>query len=293
MINSPNYIIYAPSFNENNGGCIVLHKLCHMLNQLGEQAFLWPMERSYKKRRRDRILSYFKPESFEVSKEFNTPIATAKDINDNSIVIYPEIVNGNPLKHKNVVRWFLHKPGYHTGKVEYGKNELYFIFDKFSDDPSINKNPENELFVVQLNQVYKNNNGDRSGSCYLIRKSRNKEIVHDFNGSVKIDGMSHSENAAIFNKTEYFYCYDEMTMYSQFAALCGCISVVIPSCFDNREDWVKAHPISKYGIAYGMDDIEHAKSTSHLVREYFEDQESESLLTVKKFIVKTYDKFLN
>ncbi|MCK5424804.1 MAG: hypothetical protein KAI89_05485, partial [Emcibacter sp.] len=163
MNNRPNYIIYAPSFSENNGGCIVLHKLCHMLNQLGERAFLWPMEPVYKPRMRDRVLSFLKPKPFEVNKEFNTPVATPKDLNDNSIVIYPEIINGNPLKHKNVVRWFLHKPGHHTGKVEYGENELYFIFDQYCDDPSLNNNPENELFLVQLNPAYKNNNGNRSG----------------------------------------------------------------------------------------------------------------------------------
>ena len=40
------------------------------------------------------------------------------------IVIYPEIVFGNPLGAKNVVRWFLHNPGFFSGKIYYGQNTL-------------------------------------------------------------------------------------------------------------------------------------------------------------------------
>ena len=37
------YIIVAPSYDENNGGCVVLHKLCDLLNSQGEKAVLCPM----------------------------------------------------------------------------------------------------------------------------------------------------------------------------------------------------------------------------------------------------------
>jgi hypothetical protein len=35
---------------------------------------------------------------------------------------FKEQVFGNPLNAKNIVRWMLHTPGFHTGKKYYGSN---------------------------------------------------------------------------------------------------------------------------------------------------------------------------
>jgi hypothetical protein len=286
MERRPNYIIYSSSYDENVGGSIVLHKLCHVLNQLGEHAYLWP-----RKKKRYDLRWVLKRKNFEMCASFNTPFASSKHLK-NSIVVYPEIVSGNPLQAKNVVRWFLHRPGYHTGKINYGENELYFSFDEASDDSAINTNPDNRLTILSLNPAYKNQNrGGRFGSCYMMRKGEGRLLIHDVENSIRLDGMSHREIADVFNRTKIFYSYDEFTMYSQFAALCGCISVVIPASYKNRLEWVGKHPISKYGIAYGLDDIEHARETQYLVLEYFKDQERESMNTVKSFVSKTCNYF--
>lgn len=44
MINAKDvqFVICAPSYSEVNGGAIVLHKLCHILNSNGFNAFLYP-----------------------------------------------------------------------------------------------------------------------------------------------------------------------------------------------------------------------------------------------------------
>lgn len=117
----------------------------------------------------------------------------------------------------------------------------------------------------------------------MMRKGKGRKIVHDLSDSVQIDGLSHYETARIFRKSKYFFSYDELTLYSQYASLCDCISVVIPDKFNCREEWVEKHPISKYGIAYGLDDIEHAIQTRHKVAEYFTDLEEESRKSVVRF----------
>jgi hypothetical protein len=98
----------------------------------------------------------------------------------------------------------------------------------------------------------------------MVRKGRDKSFVHPPD-AIPLDGLSHDEIAAAFNSTEIFYCYDEATLYSQYAALCGCLSIVIPGLYPDRAAWARARPIARYGVAYGLDDVGHAINTQHLV----------------------------
>ncbi|MDT8345616.1 MAG: hypothetical protein RQ752_14425, partial [Thermohalobaculum sp.] len=109
--------------------------------------------------------------------------------------------------------------------------------------------------------------------------------------AVCVDGMNHEEINDVFNRSDVFYSYDEATMYSQYAALCGCLSVVIPSLFPSRESWVQAHELARYGIAYGLNDLEHAHRTRHLVEGLLKAEESKGRDTVRNFIALTRDRF--
>ena len=291
------YVIVAPSYDENDGGCIVLHQLCHELNALGERAWLWPMERLRPKKtsvsarfktligRRKR--ADWNDARYRVNHRLSTPVLADCGLGPNDIVVYPEVVAGNPLSASTVVRWLLHRPGFHTNVVDYQDGDLFFKFDDFSENLSVTGGRAKQLFLFTVNEHYRNfglPDNARRGSCYMLRKADAKQLVHDTSESILLDGKSHEEIAAIFNRTKYFYCYDEATMFSQFAAICGCISVVVPATFDSRADWVDKHPLSKYGVAYGLNDIDHAKATMHLVRDYLGELELESRNSVKQFI---------
>ena len=111
--NLQKYLIYTPSYNPQSGGIIVLHKLCHMLNNLGAHAFLF----------HDKIdnVNYF-----NTNPEYLTPIADLSILNQDPIVIYPEIVIGNPLNAKHVVRWLLNRPGV-IGEMVFLKQVILYI----------------------------------------------------------------------------------------------------------------------------------------------------------------------
>lgn len=284
MLRKPNFIIYAPPFKDDSGGIIVLHKLCHMLNALGYDACLWPNQLGVRPTFWKKLRRSIRKPPYAISPEYDSPIAKKTDLHDSSIVLYSEVDYGNPLAAKNVVRWLLHKPGFHTGVVNYGKDELIFFFDDYCLEPGYSVKPENKLFVLSLNSCYQSDGAEqRSGSCYMMRKGKGRQIIHDLTDSIQVDGLSHRETAEIFRKSQYFYSYDELTLYSQYAALCGCISIVIPDKFATREEWVEKHPISRYGIAYGLDDMDHAIQTRHKVAEYFAELEAESRQTVIRF----------
>jgi hypothetical protein len=251
---SPKFVIWAPSFDETNGGSIVLHLLCRRLNEFGETALLWPHDRPAARlggNPRERLFS---------TGPFENPIAGPDDLQD-AIVVYPEIVSGNPLGGRHVVRWFLHLPGYHTGKTGYGPDELYFYIVDAFNDPTINPHPENRLTLQWENDVYgKTNQGARSGSCYMMRHGAGRPLVHDLADSTPVDAMTHAEKAAEFNRRERFYSYDPYTFYLVYAAICGCIPIVVPEPGKTKDEW-QPKPADRYGFAYGEEDIAWAVET--------------------------------
>lgn len=293
------FIIFSPGFREDSGGIIALHTLCNLINAENRQAYLWPAG----KPRYDKkipFISIYKivkywvrrhDKQYKTFKLFNTPMAKYSDLKD-AIVVYPEITSGNPLLANNVVRWFLHKPGFHSGEVNYGAGELYFYYQEAFNDIKINPNPDNKLQVLMvLDDIYKQKNfGERKGTCYILRKGQNREMVHDTNESILIDGLSHEEIAKVFNSVEMCISYDLHTMYSSYAALCGCINVVVPEENLSKEEW-RPEEERRYGVAYGFDDIEHAIETRSKVLPLLQKKVKESKESVRNFIVKCDDFF--
>lgn len=285
-----NYIIYAPSYDENKGGVIALHKLCDRINRQGNQAHLWPMPLALS--RFEKFQDFLSLRKFATSPQLITPIATTDQMEPNSIVVYPEITSGNPLGAKNIVRWLLFKPGFFTGSANFGKDDMYFKFDDFCEAESVTDGTAQSLFTFTVNPCYFNpGETKRSGSCYMMRKGKGRTLEHDDDSSILLDNISHKKTAEIFRRTKTFYCYDEATMYSQFAAISGCVSIVMPQSYRSRADWVAAHPLSKYGIAYGIDDTAHAVSTMHRVSDYLKTLEVKSEATIVNFVKSTQEHF--
>ena len=301
------FLICSPGYNPNNGGVIALHKLCHLINLTGSEAYIHPFENNFEfnkfnyhkilfKFLKDQIRSCYKP--YKLNPSFNTPllkdIGLLKNINEWTI-IYPEITFGNPLNAKNVVRWLLHNPGFHTGKIYYHPNEIYFKFNSAITDFNFpgSSTSVNELKVIHYPTEHYNQNDsnqNRSGTAYCLRKGSNKKIIHNLNDSILIDGMSHKSVAEIFKQVKTFISYDPYTAYSIFAILCGCQSVVIPDDGVNEEQWYP-NPTDRYGIAYGFEKIAAAQKTKHLVHEHIIKEQEKSYDNVKKFIVECYSFF--
>lgn len=293
----PRYLVVAPPFNPDSGGAIFLHELVHALNLLGAPAALWPIHRRPYPTRRAAVRAYVRKPSllwrapaFAVEPGRDTPVATRGDLRADSIVVYPEITLGNPLGARNVVRWLLYRPGLRD-PFQFGPDEMFFRAGEMSDLPDLTGGAP-DLFVWRINPVYRNEGrGDRAGACYIVRKGEGKPQIPETEGAVRIDGLSHPEIAAIFNRCATFHSYDEATFYSQYAAICGCTSVVVPGLYASREDWVRHHPPGRYGIAYGLDDLDHARATQHLTITSLQEQEAAGLDTVRNFLRLTEARF--
>jgi hypothetical protein len=306
MNNDRPFVIWSLGFSASVGGSIVLHYLCHLLNSMGHQAYIWPGARwpnhsigTISENRNIEIAqrvwriakNKIRRDTFYLHPDLQTPVARPEDI-ENAIVVYPEIVDGNPLGCERVVRWFLHKPGYHTGAMNFGENDLRFYYQEYFIDDGLNKTSEDILRVRWLrDDIYSQQNfHPRSGTCYMIRKGQDRPDVAKPSQSKRLDNYGHRKVADIFNQKKLFFSYDLYTMYCTYAAMCGCIPVVVPRRDVEIQDW-RANPQDRYGIAYGEGEIDWAIETRPKLIERIYKEKQEEANTVLSFASRCYNYF--
>lgn len=290
--------IYIANVFDLGGGPLVLTTLCSTLRELGYDAKLIVKEypkygksRGFRRILRNiRIMIYIflltkslipqkylasHPTSFSSSyfkSKIKFQLLPPKDKN-NSIVIYPEIIYGNPLGINNVVRWLLYHHKYYDNYESYEKNDRFIAYREIFND--IKLNPQ-KIIIKQKHfdqSLYKQYNfGPRKGKCYIIRKGRTRQdLPTTFDGPVFDGNMSDEDFVKILNTCEYCYSYDTQTFYTSIASICGCIPVVIMEPGKNETDYLT--PDEKhFGVAYGdtPQQIEYAISTRHLLLESLE-----------------------
>lgn len=270
-----NFIVYAPGhYTPNGGGCVALHKLANNIALCGEKSYIMTDSK-----RHDYLGEVV---SFEQAKEL------AKD----GIVIYPEVIIGNPLNANHVMRWILYYVKHSHDYGLFGERDLIY---KYAEHFTLRREQpiHGELRAVELNlDIFYNRNEERSGTCHLYKKVGHKPNIHHAD-SIFLDSYAERGGnqylAEVFNYCERFYAYDDATWLSIMAALCGCESVVVPQEGVTAQEWYAKFPYFRYGIAYGLDELQHAKDTLHLVKDNLLKIEAETIEQTKAFIQKAYE----
>lgn len=290
----PPIIVNTPSFNETTGGTIVMHYLVDRLRHLGFDAYVYPWvnerehiealgqgEEFFERYSSERLSGY------RLNPNFNTSIATYGNLR-RCIAVYPLRVKNNPLQAETVVRWHIYRKSF-LPEAEFSPNEINFYFNESFFEGS-GKMPESSLlrltyvFTEHYNEVP---NGDRISDCYMIRKGTSysddalNQIPAD---AIRLDGASHQETAKIFKRCKRFYSFDLYTAYEYYSALCGCIPIVIPKPGMSKSQW-RINDQDRYGVAYGVDDIDWAVST----RTNLLDRQNSS----REFEMRTVESFSN
>ena len=268
------YFVWLPDWSNVSGGGALLHSFAVRLYSLGMDVYvnsnkqnpLW-----------DKIPTF---ESFKGSME-------------NVIAVYPEVTHGNPYNAKHVARYLLHIPGFFGGPKEFDKNDILFthstIFNcriKLPEErliriPYINTDM---FFDQKLNRdkvfAYRN-----KGTHYPHPDLKGIPLLgtgFDFNGN---EGQLRL--ADLLNKTKILYCYDNITVMSDIARLCGCPVVIIPDPFWKEEEIKSMDNWSEGGIGYGLVEEKKAKQTidSMKMRNYYRETfEQNSYHDLKRFV---------
>lgn len=227
------YYIHTPAWTHISSGVRALHILCDALNRCGEKAYL------------------FITEGDALNPNLDTPVLLPEYANYyarngiDPIVVYPDIVVGNPLNAKHVVRYFLAPPrpgqkfyvlpddmvwGY-TTEIAGMFGSLYAL-----TAPTIDRDVFFDRRDIQ-----------RSGTCFYSHKYdrlHGNPLLPITNESTRLEG-SPRQIASILNKSERCYVY-EMTEAILCAQLCGCpVEIVQTEYFNILPDgW----PFPSHGI---------------------------------------------
>lgn len=230
--------MYTPPYDNTSGGITVMHYLCNLINQSDPNKY---------------YAKVFMHNDLKYNNEFCIDFAKIDEINDNTVVIYPEIISGNPLNAKNVVRWILLELGIEMPIDHYknfGENDHIYYWE--TKDLSDFK----QLSCPWLNPIFYNKkveNENKQKTCYLIKKGRliHKKIsnIHPTD-SICIDDLSLKEINEIFNECKYFYCYDPNSAYIIFSLICGCIPIIQPIEGLNETDYFKSRIFNFKGTIY-------------------------------------------
>lgn len=276
------FLISTHGFDMGIGGLKVLHKLCHLLNERGQDAYLIPLDFN---------------QPFGVYDNYNTKMVT-QEILDNLndvIVIYPESWYGNYLNAPNVVRWMIGFPS-EVHINTWSDSDLWFWYLPFYITDKYNKNKDNILYIgEQHREIFYDMNLNRSGSCWSLRKAKDyitpKDYIHPkdslfipYHAAGDLLSLSN-----IFNSKDIFYCYDNYTYISIQSLMCNTDTIIIPHN-KTKEEFFNGYRLNKY-LAYGLEDLDRARSLRSEFFKELDEIEKDTLKQIDLFIDKCYDYF--
>lgn len=210
------YVLPFIDYLPNSAGRVACHRLIHELNMAGYDAFsLGAINPGWQEFTLTRF-GYFLLRNFA-----------------NPVVIYPEIISGNPLSAKKIVRWTLNFPGHLGGDDEFDARELVYTWSKeFFDTHRV------LCWDIIDRQLFNSHDlPKKSGSCYYVGKGpiRGAERVALTDDMMEITRhwpAERSELARLLRESETFYTYDDLTLLSVEALECGCRVVLLPEYKD-------------------------------------------------------------
>lgn len=204
-VKSP-YYVYSPSWTHLSSGARALHLLVHFLNKAGHKAYLCPPS----------------GEGYCINPTLETPLIKPEFENFynhsgiDPIIVYPDIVKGNPFNGRKVVRWLLAPAGLYGGDTVFPATDKIWGYRSDIAKPT--------LCLPTFDQrVFYHGTGIRSGTCFYSHKYdkiHGNKLLPITSLSCRLEG-SPEHIAYILRRSEKCYVY-EQTEIAVLAPLCGC-----------------------------------------------------------------------
>ncbi|MDR1351238.1 MAG: tetratricopeptide repeat protein [Zoogloeaceae bacterium] len=224
------YYLYAPPWRRTSAGIKAMHLLCHYLNKIGEEAYVYTQK---------------------TNPLLRTPLLTSEVVTRHQtnaiepVAVYPEVVQGNPFNARCVVRYILNHPGLLGGPKTFAASDLLVYYHpEYLDKTDKTGNIPMLLMPTWDYLIFNNddNEWDDKRSGHLIYPGRYAEAKNKYpelfeNATVITYEWpdTHEELALLLRKSKVLYCFANSAISSE-ARLCGCPVVLMDSPFSKRPD---------------------------------------------------------
>jgi hypothetical protein len=222
------YIVWSYDYMEHSAGQKTMHRLCHELNEAGQEAYVFFQGRN---------------------PEWNTPYYGGP-FDDDWLSIIPEISWNSPIpgiRDDHVIRWMLNKPHEHYEPV----GEWFYFLPLFNTT----KLPKKRMLflpTIELDRYYDQHLPREFDTFWVgkesitrdIDRSTTTEITRELTGDIPA-------LARTLNQSRVMYTFDNVSAMAEIARLCGSKVVFIPG------DKVTKAQFDKYvaGEGFGWDEV--------------------------------------
>lgn len=272
------YYIVALDYIQQSAGIRALHYLCHALNESGAEAYVTCQG---------------------VVPHLRTPVLDERimglhhQAGRRPIVVYPEIVSGDPFAMGGVVvRWLLNQPGHIGGDTAFPESDLIFAYNPIY----LPRGMQGRILHIPTCDISIFNNEDnpndkkRNLTCYYAHKylaSGGKLTEHVQNAASlgKEVKLSHTEIAEILKRSKVLYVYEPTALITE-ALLCGCpVAIVETDYWRQNQPGLQCPPESGMTFDLSPEGISNAAAHAENYREYYEAHFlKESWLQLDRFI---------
>lgn len=225
-----NYIFYLPNYVPYSNG----------IKSLWYSAYL------FSKKRHVIIVPYHGGElgSYDPPCIYKELIKSNFFVDDYDVVIYPDVVEGNPLKIKKVVRYLMAKPFILNGSRIYMSDSDFLISFSRAVDCEL---PQLTVLLPELVNLrkYKKDKKENTviiyyGKCRLcLGDTKIKEVIKDFDNVKIITRTIPRDKDALYHEiasASLFVSFDPLSSLSYEANLVGTPSLLLDSVFREEYD---------------------------------------------------------
>ncbi|RYC43169.1 glycosyltransferase [Pectobacterium zantedeschiae] len=276
------YVITVPGYIEASLGIQVVHRLCHLINQYGGEAYVI---------------------SPVINPEWNTPQLTSGKFNEYKesgevfIAVYPEIESGNPLEAPICVRYMLNREGVLNGNsINAGEDDIFFFYRQEFAENEANVNLLT-ISTYDLSVFCDDVTKKDLDLLYLNRIPRSSVDFSTLPENITVLSMdqplSLNELSKVLKRGRVMYSY-EASGTCALAGLCGC--PVVAKIATGYEKYAITENTSKdvgnSEVAWddSPNELERIRASLYKYRDFYEGLEIVSNQQILKFLDITQDK---
>lgn len=225
------FLIAAPAYSHQSAGIMALHDLCDTLNRQGFEAAMVLFHGSDAKAQSwqwaytDRA-DFYHPDHQRVRLNINDADNSVRDFLENGVIIYPDLIVGNPLGASRVVRYLLYK---NHSYVAASANEYILSFSTM-----FHSSPDSYLF-----KHFSDENFHSRGAAHWSKRTLDLTYIGKgatFANCFKIPETvvltrqwpdDKNQLGILLRQCRYFFTWDSVTATNFDAVSCGAVPVLL------------------------------------------------------------------